>query len=112
MEQIIGGTELTERPGSYSLVLTLAGSLIVLGLLWSAGAATKLVGHWPSVAQAGTQIETAASTAKTALVDDSGLLYYMYRKLDTDKITTPFFNNYKNLSGGRGLHTGYHRSVL
>lgn len=98
-EQVVAGDNATERPGSYSLMATLVVGLVVLGVFWSQTQAQNLLSHWPSLTPALAQIQTASKEASTVLVDDSALVYYLYGRVPAEKITTPFFNNYKGLRG-------------
>jgi hypothetical protein len=98
-ERHVAGDEATERPGSYSLWFTLATGLVLLGFLWSQSQALSLVKHWPSLTPALPQLEEASQNVNTILTDDSALIYYLYQRIPTDNITTPFFINYKGKSG-------------
>lgn len=93
------GTDQTERAHSYSLLAVIAVVLVALGVFVGHSDAVKLTSHWPNVSASQPQIEASVKGVKHVLVDDSALVYYMYGKVPTDRITTPFYNDYKGLSG-------------
>ncbi len=112
VEHTFAGWPNTERPGSYSLGLVLAGLLVVLGVFWGMGNGIKLVNHWPSVNPALAEIRQASRGASTVLVDDSAMLYYLYNRIPTDNVTTPFFINYKGESGRADAAIGAYRQAI
>ncbi len=105
LEQSIGGNTRTERPGSYSLMGAVAAVLLLIGLIWSTNTSEELITHWPSVAPGVQEIKDYSTEAmkqdpQNILVDDSGLMYYMYtNKIPVDKVVTPFFIEYQNYKG-------------
>jgi hypothetical protein len=100
VERNIGGTSATERPGSYSLSLTVAFILVVLGFVWSQTDVPKLLGHWPSLSTTtiGVIRQTEAQGGPV-LVDDSAMTYNLYGQVAADQVINPFYYTYKGLNG-------------
>ncbi|HEX2912711.1 MAG TPA: hypothetical protein VH186_18035 [Chloroflexia bacterium] len=99
IEEAVAGDAATERPNSYSLLAVLAVILVVASIFWGYPNGSKLVSHWPSVTPAVPAIAQASKNARTALVDDSALVYYLADNMPAKNVTTPYYNDYKGLSG-------------
>lgn len=105
VDRLLNGGPSSEKPGSYSLMATVAVLLVALGIFWSQAGANVLVSQWlsinPSVPtiQKTVQGQVATDRNSTVLIDDSALVYYLYDLIPTNNITTPFSNDYKNLKG-------------
>src|SRR5206468_2125412 len=73
----------------------LAGGLISTGLVTTLWQSSKLVAYYPNLNPILPALETETARARNVLVDDSAVRYYLYPRLSTDRVTDPFFFQYK-----------------
>ena len=63
---------------------------------------SRILGFYPDLTDSLDAIQAQASDARTVLVDDSAVRYYLYPRISTDSVTDPFAITYRGLRGVDG----------
>ncbi len=91
------------RSGWRSVALVTAALVVALpGLLLTLDQAGRLVTFYPNLHPSLGAISEHTAAASTVLADDSALRYYLYPRLDVDRVTDPFFIDYRGEQGTPG----------
>jgi 4-amino-4-deoxy-L-arabinose transferase-like glycosyltransferase len=86
-------------PGVALMASAAVGALLALPLANAETAAQSLVGFYPNLNPSQRAIRTYVSGAERLLVDDSAVRYYVRDEVPYDRVTDPFFIDYRGAGG-------------
>ena len=84
-----------------------AVAILVVGVPRALEESSRLVTFYPDLNPSLAAIQTHTAQARTVLTDDSTVRYYLYPRLPTERVTDPYFVDYRGLGG----FEGYRRAV-